>query len=247
MQDQFTLERDLEHLVFDTIEQAHLVQDAKGLDALFAPACRRLGFSHIGAFSVREPSGRMIGQYLAGGTDRIWEDHYIQQGHFTHDAIVERLPNTLEFIVWSDLRKEVGQDAVNIFDEAGEFGLADGFVLPLHYLDGAVAATVLLAPQRVQSSARTRAATHILSAYFAMAARKLMVAQPPPAKVTLSRRQQECLQWVRAGKSDWEIGEILHISEHTVAEHIEAARKKLGVRTRTQAVIEAIARKLISL
>lgn len=249
MQNQFTLERDLEHLVFDTIERAHLVEDAQSLEALFEPACRRLGFSHIGAFSVRDPSGRMAGQYIAGGTDRIWEDHYIQQGHFEHDAIVELIPNTLDFIIWSEVRRQraVSPDAATVFDEAGEFGLADGFVLPLHYLNGAVAATVLLAPQPLESHARSRAATHILSAYFAMAARKLMALQPPASQTALSPRQRECLQWVRAGKSDWEIGEILKISEHTVAEHIEAARKKLGVRTRTQAVIEAIARKLISL
>jgi DNA-binding CsgD family transcriptional regulator len=110
-----------------------------------------------------------------------------------------------------------------------------------------MAATVLLAPQPVDNTPRTRAATHILSAYFAMGARRLMAPHVMEEAVKLSRRQRECLQWVRAGKSDWEIGEILKISEYTVREHIEAARKKLGVRTRTQAVIEAISHKLISI
>ncbi len=31
--------------------------------------------------------------------------------------------------------------------------------------------------------------------------------------VTLSRRERECLQWVAAGKTDWEIGQILSLSE----------------------------------
>ncbi|MEQ1809136.1 MAG: autoinducer binding domain-containing protein [Terricaulis sp.] len=249
MQNDFTLQPDLEHLVFDTIEHAHLVETSEALNDLFAPACKRLGFSHIGAFSVRDPSGRMAGQYLAGSTDRIWEDHYIQQGHFEHDAIVERLPHTLDVMVWSDMRarpKLRGEER-HIFEEANEFGLADGFVLPQHYINGEIAGTVLLAPQPVDNTPRTRAATHILSAYFAMGARRLMAPQVAEGTVKLSRRQRECLQWVRAGKSDWEIGEILKISEHTVREHIEAARKKLGVRTRTQAVIEAIAHKLISI
>lgn len=245
----FALQPDLEHLVFDTIENAHSVDTTDALEALFVPACQRLGFSHMGTFSVREPSGRMIGHYQAGSTDRIWEDHYIQQAHFENDAIVAMLPRTLDAIVWDDLAKtrRLESEAADIFHEARAFGLKDGFVLPQHFTDGGVAATVLLAPDIVEPNPRTRAATHILSAYFAMAVRRLKAPETVAPGVTLSKRQRECLQWVRAGKSDWEIGEILTISEHTVREHIEAARTKLGVRTRTQAVIEAIQRKIISL
>lgn len=55
----------------------------------------------------------------------------------------------------------------------------------------------------------------------------------------LSKRQLQCLQWVSVGKSDWEIGRILGISQHTVHRHIEGAKKKLNVSTRVQAVIAA--------
>jgi DNA-binding CsgD family transcriptional regulator len=37
------------------------------------------------------------------------------------------------------------------------------------------------------------------------------------------------------GKSDTDIGEILGISPNTVHFHVERVKKKLGVRTRTQA------------
>jgi DNA-binding CsgD family transcriptional regulator len=41
------------------------------------------------------------------------------------------------------------------------------------------------------------------------------------------------------GKSDWEIGEILAISERTAHNHVEAAKRLLDVGTRTQAVVQA--------
>jgi LuxR family quorum sensing-dependent transcriptional regulator len=41
------------------------------------------------------------------------------------------------------------------------------------------------------------------------------------------------------GKSDWEIGEILTISDRTAHNHIEAAKRLLEVGTRTQAVVQA--------
>jgi DNA-binding CsgD family transcriptional regulator len=61
----------------------------------------------------------------------------------------------------------------------------------------------------------------------------------------LTNRQLECLAWVRAGKSSSDIGLILDLSRKTVDEHIAAACARLGVRTRTQAVAEAIARGLL--
>lgn len=245
----FALEPDLEHLVFDTIEKADSAGSPDELSRLFDKACKKLGFSHFGAFSVIDPKGQPIGCYEAGMSDPLWRDHYIQQDHFSRDAIVRMIPHTLDAIVWRDLsaKRQLSREEQRVFDEAYEFGHKDGYVLPQHYTNGAVAVTILGAPQAIPSNARTRAATHILSAYFSMGVRRLIAPLAAPAKVHLSERQRECLQWVRAGKSDWEIGEIIGRSEFTVREHIEAARKRLGVKTRTQAVIEAISQGLISI
>ena len=64
----------------------------------------------------------------------------------------------------------------------------------------------------------------------------------PPAPSPLTRRQTDALTFCAHGKSDWEIGEILGISETTVKEHVEAAKKRLGVRTRIQAAVIAVQR-----
>jgi DNA-binding CsgD family transcriptional regulator len=55
------------------------------------------------------------------------------------------------------------------------------------------------------------------------------------APTLLTGRELECLRWVLNGKSDTDISKILGISHTTVHFHIERAKKKLGVRTRTQA------------
>lgn len=52
----------------------------------------------------------------------------------------------------------------------------------------------------------------------------------------LTVRQIECLEWVQAGKSSSVIGQILGVSKHTVDEHLAEACRRLGVRTRIQAV-----------
>jgi LuxR family quorum sensing-dependent transcriptional regulator len=57
---------------------------------------------------------------------------------------------------------------------------------------------------------------------------------------SLSERERECLHWASAGKTDWEIGEILSISEKTANAHIERAKRKYNVATRVQAVVLAL-------
>jgi DNA-binding CsgD family transcriptional regulator len=52
----------------------------------------------------------------------------------------------------------------------------------------------------------------------------------------LTPREADCIRWVLKGKSDTEIGLILEISRTTVKFHIERVKKKLDVKTRTQAV-----------
>jgi LuxR family quorum sensing-dependent transcriptional regulator len=54
------------------------------------------------------------------------------------------------------------------------------------------------------------------------------------------------LQWAAEGKGDWEIGEVMNISEHGADKHMRSVRVKLGAINRTQAVAEAIRRGLIA-
>lgn len=58
--------------------------------------------------------------------------------------------------------------------------------------------------------------------------------------VTLSSRERDCLTWAARGKSSWDIGAILEISENTVNFHIKNAMKKLRTTSRTVAAIKAM-------
>ncbi|WP_367716208.1 autoinducer binding domain-containing protein [Nitratireductor sp. GISD-1A_MAKvit] len=56
----------------------------------------------------------------------------------------------------------------------------------------------------------------------------------------LTPREKECLQWAAQGKSEWEVSQILGISEHTAEKHLLNAKTKLGASNRVHAVAEAI-------
>jgi DNA-binding CsgD family transcriptional regulator len=56
----------------------------------------------------------------------------------------------------------------------------------------------------------------------------------------LSSREVTILNWMKNGKTNWEIGKILGVSERTIRFHIESIFSKLEVTSRSQAVATAI-------
>lgn len=52
----------------------------------------------------------------------------------------------------------------------------------------------------------------------------------------LSPKELACLHWASMGKTSWEVGKILGMSERTVNFHIQSACRKLGVHRRQAAI-----------
>ncbi len=63
----------------------------------------------------------------------------------------------------------------------------------------------------------------------------------------LTKREKEILEWLQKGKTNWEIGRILDLSDNTVKNHVQKIIAKLGVNNRTQAVTKAITMRVLYL
>jgi len=66
------------------------------------------------------------------------------------------------------------------------------------------------------------------------------VTQIPKDLPSFTLREKETLKWSYEGKTAWEIGVILSISERTVKFHLKNIYQKLNVTNRSQAVAKAI-------
>lgn len=67
--------------------------------------------------------------------------------------------------------------------------------------------------------------------------------QPAPGtrtSVALSERERECLRWCAAGKTAWETGTILGLSEWTVVYHLGKVKRRLGSASKQQMVADAV-------
>lgn len=63
---------------------------------------------------------------------------------------------------------------------------------------------------------------------------------PKTALVGLTEREHEILQWLGSGKTNWEIAQVLNISEYTVKNHVQRILIKLKVNSRAQAVSKGL-------
>ncbi|WP_318012001.1 helix-turn-helix transcriptional regulator [Mesorhizobium sp. ESP-6-4] len=61
----------------------------------------------------------------------------------------------------------------------------------------------------------------------------------------LTDREKEVLLWAAAGKTSSETSQIVGLTERTVKWHTMRAREAFGVATTTQAVVEAVRKRLI--
>lgn len=62
----------------------------------------------------------------------------------------------------------------------------------------------------------------------------------------LSKRELEVIEWLQAGKTNWEIGGIMQVSPLTIKNHVQNILRKLDVENRSQAASKALKLGLIT-
>lgn len=171
---------------------------------------------------------------------QLWQ-RYRQKGRLNKDPLLRALRLCPHPIALSDLQRHehLRRRSVFIGELFGEFGFGDVLALPI--LDRLGNLNVVLiagADLRVGPTSRhqmTRIATETvlrLQKLNDVWETSLELSQVP----RLTERQLEIANWLVAGKSDWEIGEILRLSPKTVNYHVEKMKRAYGVRSRNQFV-----------
>jgi DNA-binding CsgD family transcriptional regulator len=168
---------------------------------------------------------------------------YVGEGHMVHDPSIETARSSVLPIMWSDLhqRWRAGGRSLRAFDFAASNGFNEGVVIPVHGPGGYQGLVALLGEAR-DVTLRERTAIHVMALYLHERLKQLLAPHlaASPDTPRLSAGEIECLKWLVAGKSDWEMGEILGVSQATAHWRIERAKEKFGVKTRAQLAALAV-------
>jgi DNA-binding CsgD family transcriptional regulator len=144
-------------------------------------------------------------------------------------------------------RPDIVRRGAAILNRAGIHGLKSGIFSPLSRARSSWSFMILTTDgtDDVKDVLQTLPNFHLFAHHvYAMA--ELLLAECP-TKCQLTRRQTEILKWAAVGKTSWEIGRILQISEATVNFHLATAASNLSVRGRRAACAKALALGFISL
>ncbi|MCO6389055.1 autoinducer binding domain-containing protein [Aliihoeflea sp. 40Bstr573] len=171
-----------------------------------------------------------------------WLDHYVNEDYFDCDPLAKVIRHDPRPAPWRGAGSMQGLSprAQLMFDEASEFNIKQGLVLPIITLESDIV-FVSLAGETLDIDPLEIGTLHLAASHTATRALQLsQIAIAQRARPELTARERECIRWAALGKSEWEISQILGISEHTSEKHLLSAKSKLGAVNRVQAVAEAI-------
>jgi DNA-binding CsgD family transcriptional regulator len=205
----------------------------------FLATIRRLGFtgSACGAWAGIGRNRKVRFFFLDWPQD--WIEFYQSNGFVEHDLLPIEARRRVGPYWYSDvvLRFKLTEKQKQLYDGGVAYGWKDVLAVPIHG-PGSMQGLVTMATRE------TLALDHADCAVLEAMARTVWehcrtsegFGMFDPGPLQLSPRELECLQWAAAGKSDTDIAVLVGIQPATAHFHIEQAKKRLGVKTRVEAV-----------
>ena len=242
------------------LDQAHAFIDlcrrgmpAGELAVRFQRALEGFGFRFFSCCShvdlLRPPRGAVVlHNYPAE-----WVRAFSELDFYYVDPVFHYANRSLTPFFWDseEFRAELTAPQLEIMEEARRFGIEHGYTVPIHAPRpmSAFRASCSVVPDSTAIARESYLAVQLMSCYMYSALSREAEAEAKPvhcASRALTRRERQCLELAAQGKSDWVAGRILGISERTVHNHIEHAKRRLGVATRVQAIVHALVSRQIA-
>jgi len=166
------------------------------------------------------------------------------------DPVMQHCRRNTVPIIW-DQDTYTRQGLGELWEEQARFGYHTGIAMALHLPEGRHFAFGVERDQPLPSDRgellRLVADLQLFAVHAQDAAMRLLSPVAPPFdRPALTARELEALRWTMEGKTAWEVGAILGITERTAVLHVNNAMHKLDCTSKHQAVLRALRLGLIS-
>ena len=204
----------------------------------------RLGFDTVSAITVID-HGLGKSEFInVDNTPVEFNQTYCDPVLQRRDPVMQHVRRQSVPIVW-DQETYVERGLGDLWEHQAGFGYRTGIAMALHLPDGkhfvlGVDREQEL-PRDTEELQRLVADLQLFAVHAQDAALRLLV--PPaqqPERPALTPRELDALRWTMEGKTAWEVGAVLGISERTVVFHVTNAMHKLGCNNKQQAVLKAL-------
>jgi LuxR family transcriptional regulator, quorum-sensing system regulator BjaR1 len=235
----------LTNATFEFIEMLDEKKEISSLVHAFQTLIGKFGLTCFLIGDASQPKVERDQRLWATTWPNDWLERWKSRNYITIDPVLNQLLHRNEPVRWRQVRRVDDVPGLRVLDEASDFGLKDGLTLPVYGREGLLIG-ITLGTDRYDLDRQSETCLHMAAIYFHSKLEQLRAGQAPRlAEPRMTPREHECLSWVAAGKTDWEISQILCIAEQTVHEYVQNALTKLKATTRAQAVATAIFTKQI--
>jgi DNA-binding CsgD family transcriptional regulator len=230
----------------DTFEALLACTTPEELRRAVGESVKKLGFESW--VYAANPVGQHTFPYVLSGYPAAWLARYVEKGYLSVDPVIAHCREHVTPLVWSadGPAGERKRRCPAFFHDNAEIDFKVGVSTPVHGL-GCQWGLLSVAGSHDRVDRDQIAGVQLLATFTHEVGHRFATTPQTGANVHLTARELECLRWAAEGKTGWEIGRLLGISERTVVFHVENAAHKLGVFGRRQAVARAIALQLITL
>ena len=236
-------------VVGEFADRANGVADIDTLSSLVEAAARDLGFRYFALVQhvdLAHPPPRFL---FVQNYPSAWVETFRAGGLHRLDPAQRLAAQRVGSFTWADLPllTRLTSAQGRMLDEARRAGLGAGFTVPLHAPGERIASCSFVAADGREIPERTLLAAELIAHIAFRTAFGLLRPSGMRNRPQLTPRQQECVALMAQGKSDWEIGAIMGLSEETVTKYLNAARLRFGVARRTQLALAAVSHGQLSL
>ena len=176
-----------------------------------------------------------------------WMSLYVERGFAAVDPVLRSHFGRFQPQVWSQTYRRAGSKGEKAFiAQAKEFDLSEGITVGAASERRAVGSLFSFAGRAIGEHVRHAAVLDYLAPHLHLALMRTTFS-PSRAIPQLSVREREVLNWIKEGKTNWEIAQILGVSEATVKFHVRNVLSKFEASTRGHAVALAMEHGMIGL
>lgn len=204
----------------------------------------RLGFQTVSATTVIDHFRAESEFITLDNTPAAYRESFENFDDGRRDPVMQHCRRASVPIVWNqNTYTAAGQGEK--WEAQAHFGYRTGIALALHLPEGRHFFMGVDRDQPLPTTAeevtRMVADLQLFAVHAQDAALRILLPSSSQSDVpTLTPRELESLRWTMEGKTAWELGSILGISERTAVLHVNNATHKLGCINKHQAVLKAL-------
>jgi len=208
-------------------------------------------FAICGLVEIEKKALSRVKEVVNVSYPKEWMKIYFKNNYQAIDPVLRTHVSTFKPQIWSKTYQRDSDIDLKFLSAAQDFDLSEGLTYGIFEPKDSTGTIISFAGSSIEPSNQQVTCLKIIVPYIHQTAirvfRKKTIFKETGISLPLSDREVEVLNWVKLGKTNWEISAILNISERTAKFHVSNILRKLNASTRGHAVAKALELEIIPL